>query len=57
MGQVHQAPIKHDLDLDSKEMMILKNHVVRVGRGLVPPIWKTLFPKDREVYQLDKYMH
>ena len=53
MGQVHPAPINHDLDLDSKEMMILKNHMVRVGRGAVPSMWEMLFPKDREVYQVD----
>ena len=32
---------------------ILKNHMVRVGRGPVPSMWEMLFTKDREVYQVD----
>lgn len=42
----------------SEEVMIdLKTHMVRVERGSVPSLWEMLFPNDREVDQVDKYLH
>lgn len=42
----------------SEEVMIdLKKHMVWVERGSVPSLWEMLFPNDREVDQVDKYLH
>lgn len=42
----------------SEEVMTdLKKHMVWVERGSVPSLWEMLFPNDREVDQVDKYLH